>query len=176
MEVSTICNGRCWGFWKSMPPVSDEEIQSIPTIAVGDIVEPGPNWNELKLGLKFRIITESKVRNNSSNQQDHQAQLLLRGRVVEVKAVWSYGGADVAVSWDDNDNSNNNNNNTHPDVVQGDDEKKEENGNISTEKNGPNSKKYYPSIYRWGILATNGQRMYDLQHVLTVNTSTTTND
>jgi len=109
METRDICSGRCWGFWKTdasavasaVPsskgtkrggPVHNEEDagSSRPTkpdpIAVGDRVEVGPDWNELRLGSKLDVHGKPR-----------------RGTVVEVKT-WGAGSTEldcVAVYWDD---------------------------------------------------------------------------
>lgn len=118
-EPYTICDGRCWGFWKRQNLLGDAPIAGlsmIEAISVGDIVEPGPNWNELRLGSKVNV--EGMPR---------------RGTVVEIKS-WGSGGYDndcVSVQW----------------IV---DEVTE------TQQ---------PQIYRWGVVARDGHRMYDVQKV-----------
>jgi UPF0176 protein len=120
MEPNSICDGKCWGFWKTTvnrqvcPTETD-----IPLLPIGTEVEPGPNWNELRLGSKLDI----------------SSGLPLRGVVVEIKT-WGSGGTEfdcAAVSW------------MNPFEGQRD----------------PSS----PLIYRWGAVALNGKRMYDLQRV-----------
>lgn len=98
MEPSTVCDGRCWGFWKTdgtgartTTEVESCNEQYLPTssnrplpVAVGDRVQPGNEWNSIRLGNK------------------HDSNGTLRsGVVVEVK---SWAGSDedcVAVMWDD---------------------------------------------------------------------------
>lgn len=120
MEPNSICDGRCWGFWKTTvnrevcPTEAD-----IPLLPVGSLVEPGPNWNDLRLGSKV----------------DSRSGLPLRGVVVEIKT-WGSGGTEfdcASVSWE----------NLH------DSEQKQSS----------------PLIYRWGAIALNGKRMYDLKRV-----------
>jgi predicted sulfurtransferase len=120
--TNDVCDGRCWGFWKTHAPMSNVEERSPrdkpDVIVVGDQVEPGPDWNELRLGSRFDA---------SGN--------LLHGTVMEIKT-WGAGGAErdcVAVCWNQ----------------------------------GTDSQTLQPLIYRWGVLALNGQRMYDLQLRLT---------
>jgi predicted sulfurtransferase len=120
MEADFICDGKCWGFWKTSVNrrVRPNETD-IPPLPVGTIVEPGPNWNELRLGSKL----------------DATSGLPLRGFVVEIKS-WGSGGTEfdcAAVSWI----------------------------NPCNEQRDQSS----PLIYRWGAIALNGKRMYDLQQV-----------
>lgn len=127
METSNVCDGRCWGFWKTHAaaaaaairlchPDSDrscgDDDETPDPIAVGDLVEPGPDWNVLRRG--------SRIDAASGN--------LLQGTVMEVKT-WGAGGKELdclVVCW------------SH-DAFQ------------------------TPLIYRWGVLAINGKRMYDVQ-------------
>jgi hypothetical protein len=92
MEPSTICDGRCWGFWKTdgskQKIVNETPARITPEpmlpIAVGDRVQPGIDWNPIRLGGKSD--TSGSLR---------------KGVVVEVK---SWAGSDkdcVAVLWDD---------------------------------------------------------------------------
>ena len=142
METSDICDGRCWGFWKmdhlagatkigGIKRLSDDQdgassgISKPDPVHVGDRVEVGPDWNELRLGSKLDILGQ-----------------LRRGRVVEVKS-WGSGGVEVdcvAVCWEHEAASK-----------QG----KPRNTPVSDQ----------PLIYRWGVLALNHQRMYDVQLV-----------
>lgn len=111
MELRTICDGRCWGFWKRKVSltVQDEQLEPILPISIGDKVEPGPQWNELRLGPKRQKI----------------------GTVQEIKSWCSGGPGDdcIVVQWDSSDDQSS---------IQ---------------------------IYRWGTLALNGNRMYDLRVV-----------
>jgi predicted sulfurtransferase len=131
LEPNTVCDGRCWGFWKTThtnqlssveqemgrrninpEPVAKEKIAPVD---VGDCVEPGPDWNELRLGSKF-------VRSKSCT--------LRQGTVKEVKT-WGVGSTEldcVAVHWENS--------------VSGSSKALE--------------------IYRWGVVALNGKRMYDV--------------
>ena len=93
MEPMSLCDGRCWGFWKTAKNgqggkrKANEvgETPSILCISVGDTVEPGPNWNELRLGNKQYPDGRSK-----------------RGKVVERKS-WAGGEENdcVCVVWDE---------------------------------------------------------------------------
>ena len=134
METSDICNGRCWGFWKtdhtsgtkrsSEEQDSDSQRRNKPDpIHVGNLVEVGPHWNELRLGSKLDIHGQRR-----------------RGRVVEVKS-WGSGGTEldcVAVCW-----------------------QHEAAGKQGKRRNTPDPEQ--PLIYRWGVLTLNRQRMYDVQ-------------
>ena len=135
MEPMTLCDGRCWGFWKTKDDSSKNgqggkrkanqvgETPSILHISVGDTVEPGPNWNELRLGNKQYPDGRSK-----------------RGKVVERKS-WA-GGEEfdcVCVVWDE------------PELAGG------------NRRNKPNDADKV-QIYRWGLLALDGiTRLYDVQ-------------
>jgi hypothetical protein len=136
MEVNTICDGRCWGFWKTrasainkrgekrkpngLAVVGEDDRPALP-VAVGDQVEPGENWNVLRLGDKR-----------------YPDGRLKRGEVVEVKS-WAGDGNDcVAVMWD------------HPELAGG---------------NQRNKDAVQPQIHRWGVVALDGSRMYDLRRI-----------
>jgi hypothetical protein len=132
MEVNTICDGRCWGFWKTRASaikrgekrksndLASEENPPLP-VAVGDQVESGENWNVLRLGDK--------------NYPDGRPK---RGEVVEIKS-WAGDDNDcVAVMW------------AHPELAGG---------------NRRNKDTTQPQIYRWGVVALNGSRMYDLRRI-----------
>jgi predicted sulfurtransferase len=89
MESLTVCDGRCWGFWKTKQTSSLEEAQTCniakkEAISIGDFVQPGPHWNDLRYGSK--IGPDGKPR---------------RGAVVELKS-WGSGSDEtdcVAVKW-----------------------------------------------------------------------------
>jgi hypothetical protein len=130
MAPRTKCNGRCWGFWKqhnivvesssgsSVATVVAKEEETKP-IKVGDIVEPGPDWNDVRYGSKYCA-------------GDEQQRLLRRGRVVQMKT-WSAGSTTpdcAVVLWDG-------------------------------EQPG-----YHEQIYRWGVPALDGQRIYELAVVV----------
>jgi len=121
MEPSSLCDGRCWGFWKTKAKLrwegkTDAKNTSSPLpVAVGDRIEPGENWNVLRLGDKTDANGVFK-----------------KGTVVEIKS-WAGDEKDcVAVLWDD--------------MV----------------PRGRNQGKVQPQIYRWGVLALDGTRMYDV--------------
>ena len=134
MELNTICDGRCWGFWKTRASairrgekrksndLAGENNCPLPLpVAVGDQVEPGENWNVLRLGDK--------------NYSDGHRK---RGKVVEIKT-WAGDDNDcVAVMWD------------RPELAGG---------------NRRNKGTVQPQIYRWGVVALNGSRMYDLRRI-----------
>lgn len=104
-EPGTICNGLCWGFWKtaglSQPSLQqqkagldgggaahDDELPILP-VHVGDTVRPGPHWNEIRYGNPIHPETGNP----------------LEGTVVEIKS-WGTGSAEpdcVAVEWNDPD-------------------------------------------------------------------------
>jgi len=87
METSDVCNGLCWGFWKSRQGTS-KGLDPILPIEIGDCVEPGPNWNTSRYG-----------RTTTTNDMPR------RGNVVEVKQ-WGMGGDEndcVLIEWDDDD-------------------------------------------------------------------------
>jgi hypothetical protein len=130
MEPNSICDGRCWGFWKTKAAEaarsgakrrapSGVEGDSFPLpVAVGDLIEPGEHWNILRLGEKT-----------------DEAGNLRKGRVVEVKC-WAGDDKDcVAVLWD----------------------------GMTTR--GRNQEKTQPQIYKWGVVALDGTKMYDVQKV-----------
>jgi UPF0176 protein len=126
MEPRTKCNGRCWGFWKQHNIVESSSSSGGSVVAteeetkpikVGDIVEPGPDWNDIRYGRKY--AGDGRLR---------------RGRVVQMKT-WSAGSTapDCAVVlWDG-------------------------------EQVG-----YQEQIYRWGVPALDGQRIYELVVVVVV--------
>lgn len=128
LEPSTICHGRCWGFWKKQSVESSArgekrkagaDIEDKLPVAVGDRVEPGEHWNPVRLG----------------DRTDKDGNLL-QGTVTEIKG-WSSEHAEdcVSVLWDDG--------------IQ----------------RGRNQVKMQPQIYRWGVSAVDGTRMYDVQRI-----------
>ena len=138
----TVCNGFCWGFWKtagaSQQPVStatgdnDDSMialssngenessmytkeEPILEIHVGDVVRPGPHWNDIRYG----------------NPMNPKTGDYLEGTVAEVKS-WGTGSTEldcVAVEWND------------PDHL---------------------PRRRQVQIYRWGAKAVNGARLYDV--------------
>ena len=128
METKSVCDGLCWGFWKTKAASARknskrkagtiDEDPPLPIVA-GDKIEPGEHWNPIRLGEKTDAHGNLK-----------------QGTVVEVKS-WAGDEKDcVAVLWDDG-------------VMRG-----------------RNQGKNQPQIYRWGVLALDGTRMYDVQKVL----------
>ena len=84
-EPDSVCDGLCWGFWKQSKAPEDIQRVNLP-IAIGELVKPGPDWNEPRFGKKkdFNI-----------------------GTVLEVKS-WNSGGLNdncVSVVWDNNSKS-----------------------------------------------------------------------
>eukprot|EP00980_Cylindrotheca_fusiformis_P018783 scaffold6265_cov193-Cylindrotheca_fusiformis.AAC.3 len=78
-EPQNICDGLCWGFWKRENETQREIDKDRLTIEVGQSVEPGPDWNEVRLGARDQYGI---------------------GKVVQVKS-WAGGEQDcVAVLWD----------------------------------------------------------------------------
>ena len=68
MDPRTLCDGLCWGLWKTMSRrVANEWTPQILPIQVGDTVKPGPHWNALRLGTP---------------QKDNGGDALRRGNVV----------------------------------------------------------------------------------------------
>lgn len=137
----TVCNGYCWGFWKtagvSQPKSShsqstemlgdaaaaatstdndDDEVEEpILSICVGDMVRPGPHWNDYRYGNPLHPKTGE----------------FLEGTVAELKS-WGTGSTEldcVAVEWND------------PDHL---------------------PRRRQVQIYRWGAKAVNGSRLYDV--------------
>mmetsp|Transcript_13339 Transcript_13339/g.32616 ORF Transcript_13339/g.32616 Transcript_13339/m.32616 type:complete len:624 (+) Transcript_13339:3-1874(+) len=137
MEPSTVCDGRCWGFWKtdgSRNKVENDnndgstgtpQNNPILPIAVGDRVEPGKDWNPIRLG---------DTTDPSSSSSSSPLGSLRKGVVVEIKS-WAGSEKDcVAVLWDD-----------------------------MTGIKSRNSGKIQPQIYRFGVLACDGRtRLYDV--------------
>jgi hypothetical protein len=121
MEPRSQCDGNCWGFWKAAAHrEANETTPPIESIHVGEIVEPGPNWNNERLG--------------SSSKDDGG---LRRGRVVEVKP-WGSGDSEldcVVVAWNTD--------------------------SIPSNRRSDN----LPQLYRCGVIALDGSRMYDVQRV-----------
>ena len=120
MEPNFVCNGKCWGFWRATNHVEAKE-ESTPTILsiqLGDIVEPGPNWNTQRLGTPTKDVGGLRC-----------------GKVVEIKS-WGSGGSDldsVMVQWDED--------------------------SIPSRRRSDR----VPQIYRWGVVAVDGSRLYDVQ-------------
>jgi len=139
METSDICNGRCWGFWKMDAAAS-------VSVAKGGIKRSAADKNDdadrskpvpIQIGAVVEVGPDwNELRLGSKLDVDGNP---LRGRVVEVKT-WGAGGTEldcVAVCW----------------------EKDAEGKQGKRRNNAPDQ----PLIYRWGVLALNNQRLYDLQ-------------
>jgi predicted sulfurtransferase len=141
-EPYTICDGKCWGFWKRSEEFVDRNGSTeprLPLLTIGTIVEPGPHWNEIRFGSKYEILSDRPTTTVKQSQQP----TLRRGCVVDVKT-WGSNSTEydsVAVSWFPSSSSSSL---QHPTKV------------VAAA----------PLIYRWGVLARNGQRMYDLQRVV----------
>jgi hypothetical protein len=169
LESRTRCDGRCWGFWKQVPqprqhhvnvvessssssgggssrPTSHDDETVVRPIAVGDTVEPGPDWNEMRFGSKYAVRSFAGTTSMCSSaatadDDDHIGQpakqpKLRRGTVVRLKT-WAAGSTEndcAVVSWNDDDEDNDG----HRHVV-------------SREQ-----------IYRWGVPTLDGRRVYEL--------------
>jgi predicted sulfurtransferase len=129
MDPLTLCDGCCWGFWKThnakkgYTKLQLDAIEPLLPVVEGTLVEPGPHWNSLRLG---------SPRNKDGS--------IRRGEVREVKS-WAAGDNErdcVAVRWDIACYSKQIRKNAKPGQLQ---------------------------IYRWGIVAIDGQRLYDLKAV-----------
>lgn len=194
METNDICNGKCWGFWKtttSTPQPSaltnddDSIINSlpsssslqIPNISIGDRVRPGPNWNEFKLGTQYidsstMHTVGSGAATTTISDCDISSSSYRSGTVVDIKSWGIQNGYDVAVDWDINNNENDDNNNLDD---SNDNEYNDSDNNSNhkqchnakmTKKNKNSSSTILVCKYRWGIIASNGERMYDLKKVI----------
>jgi len=138
-EPTSVCDGCCWGFWRSRqslwPAVEKRKLDSsgqihLP-IAIGDQVEPGPDWYPERLGPKT----------NSRGE-------VLRGVVVEIKP-WGAGSEErdcVVVSWSDGGGGGESNCPA-----------------AAVEKVSRHRRPLRRRIYRWGVLALDGTRIYDVQ-------------
>jgi len=154
-EPLTICDGRCWGFWKTCgganramdTSTADTTTSSNSSsgssngprsIEIGDHVEPGPHWKEARLGTKY-------------TNHNGVGNILRRGTVVQVKTWAGQEPNDcVAVVWEDGQSRARNQSKTS---TGGDD-------------NGKEVVALQPQIYRWGLLAVDGTtRLYDVQKV-----------
>ena len=208
-EPNTICDGRCWGFWKTQRTYdkpqeqqhttvekksdisvedsssskkgatistttgsgtieasssSVEEPELILPVKIGDIIEPGPHWNVTRLGNKM----ESDGR-------------LKRGTVVEIES-WAGNELNcVAVLWnsamventpttttttseeDDIPTNNHDDSNTATTVQKK--RKANETTTVQRTRRNQPAGTVQPQIYRWGVMAMNGARMYDVQKV-----------
>lgn len=133
-EPHTVCDGRCWGFWKTNycrdvdSGKDGEQVEGLITaradlnfgplpISVGDRVQPGTGWNTVRLG----------DRNDSTG-------CLKKGTVVQIKS-WAGREQDcVAVLWDE-----------------------------TARSRARNQEQVQPLIYRWGVLTLDkSTRTYDV--------------
>ena len=88
-ETEDICNGLCWGFWKTTAVTegctTQDAQETIHPISVGDTVRPGPHWNSIRYGSPNHPVTGTP----------------LEGTVSEIKS-WGTGSVEldcVAVEW-----------------------------------------------------------------------------
>ncbi len=170
-ESEDICDGLCWGFWKhsqssspsSVPIVSGGggALEPIAKVQVGDRVCPGPNWNEMRLGSRYYTVLKRNRgrgdKQNSTSDGDHDNETKMKvGTVMDIKS-WT-GGDDldcVAVIWDkDSSSSSSNTGNKRSKRGRGKEMKTVESNDYAVVSES--------EIYRWGTLARNGQRMYDV--------------
>ena len=82
-EPNTICDGKCWGFWKrSVAAIEPNEEDKpnraaepmLPMLTTGSIVEPGPHWNEIRFGSKYEIWDDHNVTANEQPLQTRTTQ------------------------------------------------------------------------------------------------------
>jgi hypothetical protein len=161
-ESDAICDGLCWGFWKHSQSHYQQEyhdkLDPIDEVKVGDRVTPGPHWNEMLLGSKFlpSTFTKSKkakidVHTSVHSKLQNTENALKTGTVVQIKS-WGSGGSEndcVAVLWDDF-------------LQQGRRRRNRQAHRDETKDRGENPL-HQAEIYRWGTIARNGQRMYDVK-------------
>jgi hypothetical protein len=134
-EPSTVCDGLCWGFWKTsnasetMTEKDRTEVEGAESaterdplggplpISVGDRVQPGRDWKTARLGDRC-----------------DPTGCLKTGTVVQIKS-WAGSEQDcVVVAWDD-----------------------------MAGLRGRNQEQAQPQIYRWGVLmADRTTRAYDV--------------
>jgi len=173
-ESEDICDGLCWGFWKHSQLMSSssspslvsesEKLEPIAKVEVGDRVRPGPNWNEMRLGSRYYTVLKHNrgrglgdiPQNGSSDGDSCNGAKVKVGTVMEVK---SWAGGDeldcVAVVWDNDPNDCSSSiGSRRAKRGRGKKNKKDESGD--------NAVVSESEIYRWGTLARNGQRMYDV--------------
>lgn len=168
-ESEDMCDGLCWGFWKhSQSPYqkkSSSIVEPIIDVKVGDRVTPGPNWNEMRLGSRCYSAAQEEMVSNKMARTSEESNERLQpvthdarkvGTVVEVKS-WASGGNKldcVAVIWDDDPSGDS----AHCGSRRRKKRKQQPNDTLMTEEYVRQSE-----IYRWGALARNGQRMYDVK-------------
>lgn len=119
MESRELCDGLCWGFWRAgSERKATSSTPPLCSIEIGAFVEPGPDWNALRLGTHLK-----------------DSGGLRCGKVIEVKS-WGSGGSNldsVVVQWDED--------------------------SIPKKRRADR----VPQIYRFGVIALDGRRMYDIQ-------------
>ena len=136
-------NKQCWGFWRSKqaPWNAGEKIEPILGVQVGARVCPGSNWLELRYGSRYKTNPRLQKIAKVEDEEGLRARRELKiGTVVEVKS-WASGGEDndcVVVAWDEDSRKGKENENDLPRQAE---------------------------IYRWGVVARNGQRLYDVEAV-----------
>ena len=166
-DPEDVCDGLCWGFWRSLQsPIqklgNDCKLQPMMEVKTGDRVTPGPDWNTLRHGKCFRDLSPEprqplKRQRNYASDEDKQSTSKQRnpktGTVVEVKS-WTSGGTEmdsVSVLWDADPNQEI--------ICEGSRSKRKSkcgDDDSQVQSNG---------IYRWGAIARNGRRMYDVKLV-----------
>jgi predicted sulfurtransferase len=153
-EPNDICDGLCWGFWKQTTQSSHQhqnnhKLEPIMAVQIGDRCQPGPHWNEFRLGTKFTLNPKRVKTEQSRSQSQSSGMTLKTGTVVQIKS-WGSGGNEndcVAVLWDDDSSS------------VGTSRRKRQRNQEKTDETAIQQ----ADIYRWGTVARNGQRMYDVQ-------------
>ena len=152
-ELDDVCDGLCWGFWKhSQMHLSSELLEPIREIKIGQRVQPGPHWNEFRLGTKYTEFSSVSKKSKSDSQAMNtlEGPRLKTGIVVQIKA-WSSGATEndcVAVLWD-----------SSPPVSCS--RRKRRKQQVTPEDAAENDLRQ-AAIYRWGTVARNGKRMYDV--------------
>ena len=154
-DLNDICDGLCWGFWKHAQMHRSSELEPIREIKVGQRVRPGPNWNEFRLGSKYTELTSISKKAKPDQQVGAsilEGPTLKIGTVVQIKP-WSTGADEndcVAVLWDC----------CSPPVCCS--RRKRRKQQVTTEGADDNAMRE-TAIYRWGAIARNGKRMYDVE-------------
>jgi len=168
-ESEEICDGLCWGFWRSMQSpyqMTKKECGKMLAIKVGDRVGPGPNWNVLRHGSRFELGSESKSRKrlksdansvtDGSQSSPSSLEKVKMGKVIEIKP-WASGGNEmdcVAVVWDEDDGVAR---------KQSGCSKRKGKKRNKVNEDGDSVAIRQSEIYRWGAVARNGKRMYDVE-------------
>ena len=183
-ESEELCDGLCWGFWKHSQSLAQQkkdnvmsmEVEPIIDVKVGDRVTPGPDWNDMRLGSRFYLVSKKSSQNKSTTTKEEGTKcqspsdiglngedrsVLKVGTIVEIKS-WGSGSNEldcVAIIWDENPHFDcaKNGGSCHGRKVCH--EQRETNSNQAGKNDG--IRQY--DIYRWGALARNGKRMYDVR-------------